>query len=201
LQASVDSDWTRISFQNIRRPCFAPRVQRSSDVIRGSTRWCETDGVDDRPNILSLPHMYRSSRSVTRTVFSSRRFHSSPLCLSATPSDPTSSKPAARSETTDGARPDGEHALSERLRGAASLFRGCIAKATGDTAISIRKRADGFTTVTQALFSELGGQLNRATGYEEIELLKKKVEEQGMLSLPWSLMLVEFIVANLLTRV
>lgn len=145
--------------------------------------------------------MYRSSRSATRTVFSSRRFHSSPLCLSATPSHPTPSKPAGQSEASDGARPDGEPVLSERLRGAASLFRGSIAKATGNTAINIRKRADGFTSVTQALFSELGGQLNRATGYEEIEQLKKKVQEQGMLFLPRSLMLVEFTVANLLTRI
>ena len=146
--------------------------------------------------LLSLPHMYRSSRSATRTVLSSRRFHSSPLCLSTTPS-----KPTGPSETSDGARPDATPVLSERLRGAASLFRGCIAKATGDTAINIRKRADGFTAVTQALFSELGGQLNRATGYEEIELLKKKVEEQGMRSLPRSFMLVEFTASTLLTRV
>ena len=80
-------------------------------------------------------------------------------------------------------RPDGRPVLSERFREAASLLRGCITKATGDTAINIRKRADGFTAVTQVLFSELGGQLNRATGYEEIELLKKKVDEQGMFSL------------------
>ena len=151
--------------------------------------------------LLSLPHMYRSSRSATRTVLSSRRFHSSPLCLSATSSHPTPSKPTGPSETSDSARTDGEPVLSERLRGAASLFRGCIAKATGNTAINIRKRADGFTVVTQALFSELGGQLNRATGYEEIELLKKKVEEQGMLSLPRTFMLVEFTVTTLLTRV
>ncbi|KAF9778739.1 mitochondrial distribution and morphology family 33, partial [Thelephora terrestris] len=57
-------------------------------------------------------------------------------------------------------------------------LQGYITKATGDTAIGIRKRADEFTVVSQALFSELGGQLNRATGYGEIELLKKKVEVQ-----------------------
>lgn len=70
--------------------------------------------------------------------------------------------------------------LSDRLREATSLFRGCITGATGGAAINIRKRADEFTAVTQVLFSKLGGHLNRATGYEEIELLKKKVEAQGM---------------------
>ena len=77
-------------------------------------------------------------------------------------------------------RDDTQLALSERLQKATALLRSHITKATGNTAISIRKRADGFTAVTQALFSELGGQLNRATGYENIELLKKKVESQGM---------------------
>ena len=146
--------------------------------------WCKSE--DDRKNTLSLPHMYRSSRSVTRTVFPSRLLHSSPLCLNTTKSQPTPSKPKEPSERADGPRSDGEPALSERLRGATSLLRGYITKATGDTAIGIRKRADGFTAVTQVLFSELGGQLNRATGYEEIEQLKKKVEEQGMCSLTHS---------------
>ena len=116
---------------------------------------------------------------MTRTFYSSRLFHSSPLCLNTA----QTSKPAGSPEKDGGARPDGEPTLPERLQGATSLIRGYIAKATGDTAIDIRKRADGFTAVTQSLFSELGGQLNRATGYGEIELLKKKVEEQGMFSL------------------
>ena len=99
----------------------------------------------------------------------------------------------------DSARPDGP-VLSERLQEATSLLRGYITKAAGDTAINVRKRADGFTAVTQALFSELGGQLNRATGYEDIELLKKKVEAQGTSSLtPFSIGGVarKFTVANL----
>ena len=127
----------------------------------------------------SLPHMYRSSRSVTRTVSSSRLFHSSPPCLNTVQPKPPQAKPVEPSGRKDGARPDGRYVLSERLQEAASLLRGCITKAAGDTAINVRKRADGFTAVTQALFSELGGQLNRATGYEDIELLKKKVEAQG----------------------
>ena len=145
----------------------------------------------DRKNTLSLPHMYRSSRSVTRTVFPGRRFHSSPLCLNTAQSQPTPSKPVEPSEKTNGARPDSGPVLSERLRESTSLLRGYITKATGDTAIGIRKRADGFTAVTQALFSELGGQLNRATGYGEIELLKKKVEEQGVFSLAQTFISVE----------
>ena len=126
--------------------------------------------------------MYRSSRSVARTVSSSRLFHSSPLCLNAVQPQPGPAEPAEPSGGKDGARPD-QPVLSGRLQEATTLLRGYITKAAGDTAINVRKRADGFTAVTQALFSELGGQLNRATGYEDIELLKKKVGEQGTSSL------------------
>ena len=147
----------------------------------------------------SLPHMYRSSRSVTRTVSSGRLFHSSPLCLNTVQPKPAPAKPVEPPGEKDCTRPDGP-VLSERLQEATSLLRGYITKAAGDTAINVRKRADGFTAVTQALFSELGGQLNRATGYEDIELLKKKVEAQGTSSLtPFSIGGVarKFTVANL----
>ena len=130
----------------------------------------------DQP--LPLPDMYRSSRSVARTVSPSRLFHSSSIFNTVKPNS-TPPKPEESLERRDSVRPDGEPVLSGGLREATSLLRGYITKATGDAAINIRKRADGFTAVTQVLFSELGGQLNRATGYEEIELLKKKVEAQG----------------------
>lgn len=47
------------------------------------------------------------------------------------------------------------------------------------TAITFRKRADEYTGTTKTAFSRLGSQLNRVTGYEEIESLKKQVVEQG----------------------
>ena len=61
-----------------------------------------------------------------------------------------------------------------------SLFRGQITKATVVTSTSIRRHADGFTSATQVLFSGISRQLDRATGHGDIELLKRKVEEQGM---------------------
>lgn len=134
--------------------------------------------------------MYRSFRSVTRTVSSSRPFHSSSRCFNAVKPNSTPSEPEKPEENKDSVRPDREPVLSERLREATSLLRGYLAKTTGDAAIDIRKRADGFTAITQVLFSELGGHLNRATGYEEIELLKKKVEAQGMSSVTQSFVFV-----------
>jgi sensitive to high expression protein 9, mitochondrial len=55
-------------------------------------------------------------------------------------------------------------------------------------AIVLRDRADGFTATTKATFSQLGSELNRVTGYEEIEALKRKVVEQGRILLSDSLL-------------
>lgn len=46
-------------------------------------------------------------------------------------------------------------------------------------AIALRNRADDFTAHTKTTFSQLGSELNRVTGYEEIEALKRAVVEQG----------------------
>lgn len=51
---------------------------------------------------------------------------------------------------------------------------------TDQAAITFRERADGFTAQTKTRFSQLGAELNRMTGYEEIEVLKKDVVEQGL---------------------
>lgn len=45
---------------------------------------------------------------------------------------------------------------------------------------SVRRRADQFSKQATTSFSHLGLHLNRATGYEEIEALKRQVVEQGM---------------------
>lgn len=50
---------------------------------------------------------------------------------------------------------------------------------TEQAAIVLRNRADDFTTTTKATFSQLGSELNRVTGYEEIEALKRGVVKQG----------------------
>ena len=45
----------------------------------------------------------------------------------------------------------------------------------------LRLRADHLTQKTATRFFQLGSQLNRVTGYEQIEVLKQRVVEQGML--------------------
>jgi sensitive to high expression protein 9 len=45
----------------------------------------------------------------------------------------------------------------------------------------LRQRTDEFTQKTSTKLFKLGSQLNRVTGYEQIEVLKQRVVEQGVL--------------------
>ncbi|KIY43001.1 mitochondrial distribution and morphology family 33, partial [Fistulina hepatica ATCC 64428] len=45
-------------------------------------------------------------------------------------------------------------------------------------AIQARLRADDFTASTKKTFAQLGAELNKVTGYEEIEVLKRRVVDQ-----------------------
>lgn len=49
------------------------------------------------------------------------------------------------------------------------------------TATLLRHRSDTFTRKVAVTFAQLGSELNRVTGYGEIEILKKRVVEQGMI--------------------
>ncbi len=51
-----------------------------------------------------------------------------------------------------------------------------------NAAILVRERADRYTAVAATTFGQLGRELNKVTGYGEIESLKRQVAEQGMLS-------------------
>ena len=61
----------------------------------------------------------------------------------------------------------------------AEIVKQQIREWTEQAATVLRNRADGFTAATKTAFSQLGSELNRVTGYEEIEALKRGVVEQG----------------------
>ena len=46
-------------------------------------------------------------------------------------------------------------------------------------AIDLRQRTDAFVAGLAASFAQIGGQLNRVTGYNEIDALKRRVVDQG----------------------
>lgn len=106
------------------------------------------------------------SRHVTRTL--------PPPEDEQTPAEASASSETAASSEPQLLEPAGSSSkhtseLKDRLR-----------KWTDNTAIAVRGRADEFTSTTKTTLSQLGFHLNRMTGYEEIEALKRRVAEQGV---------------------
>ncbi|PIL22606.1 hypothetical protein GSI_15296 [Ganoderma sinense ZZ0214-1] len=90
-----------------------------------------------------------------------------PITLSSSPpsfDSSTSSNPADPVRNTSA---DQFNSFKERMQ-----------ELTTDTLKQMRVRGDEFTTRVAKTFSKLGAELNRVTGYEEIEILKRKVVEQ-----------------------
>ncbi|KAF9026111.1 hypothetical protein BDZ89DRAFT_953195 [Hymenopellis radicata] len=56
--------------------------------------------------------------------------------------------------------------------------RSRLAEISDRALINLRTKADDFTTTTKITFSRLGAELNKVTGYEAIEILKRQVVEQ-----------------------
>ncbi|KAJ7505543.1 Mdm33 family-domain-containing protein [Mycena galericulata] len=101
------------------------------------------------------------SRNVTRTIPpSDDPKEQEPLAKQSASSESVSAQPAASSSKQP---PE----LKDRLR-----------QWTDNTALTVRTRADEFTSTTKTTLSQLGFHLNRMTGYEEIESLKRRVVEQ-----------------------
>jgi len=69
--------------------------------------------------------------------------------------------------------------FADKLTNAGVRMREYVRKMSGNGTITLRKRADEFTASTETLFSRLGRQLNKATGYGDIEVLKHNVVKQG----------------------
>lgn len=82
------------------------------------------------------------------------------------------SKPAESKPPSNSQPPVDLEALKERMR-----------EWTAVTTSIVRQRTDELSTKAKATFAELGPQLNRVTGYEEIEALKKTVVDQGIVVL------------------
>jgi len=98
----------------------------------------------------------------------------SPFQLPDPPDSPSATvKPKdSKSSESPGLSPYNGEMLKQRIR-----------EWTEQTAIVLRGKADGFTATTRATFSQMGSELNRVTGYEEIEALKRGVVEQE--THPW----------------
>ncbi|KAJ7043861.1 Mdm33 family-domain-containing protein [Mycena alexandri] len=88
--------------------------------------------------------------------------------------------PAESSTSSETPQPELESVASSSSRPPSEL-QDRVRRWTDKTAIAVRTRADEFTSTTKTTLSELGLHLNRMTGYEEIEALKRRVVEQETL--------------------
>lgn len=65
-----------------------------------------------------------------------------------------------------------------------ALIKAQFKELSHETLGRMRDRGDGFTRQVARTFAQLGSELNRVTGYEEIEALKRRVVQQGASPLP-----------------
>ncbi|KIY61858.1 mitochondrial distribution and morphology family 33, partial [Cylindrobasidium torrendii FP15055 ss-10] len=59
-------------------------------------------------------------------------------------------------------------------------FKSRLLKISDQAATQLRARTDDWTAITKTTFRRLGAELNTMTGYEEIDILKRKVVEQEL---------------------
>ncbi|KAJ6512018.1 Mdm33 family-domain-containing protein [Mycena vitilis] len=86
---------------------------------------------------------------------------------------------AASSDTVPPTRPEPDPVASSSTH-ASSELKERMRQWTDKTAIAVRTRADEFTSTTKTTLSHLGFHLNRMTGYDEIDALKRRVVEQEL---------------------
>ncbi|KAJ7465320.1 Mdm33 family-domain-containing protein [Mycena latifolia] len=108
-----------------------------------------------------------ASRYVARTLPPEGSAEEQPLAEPSPSSETSPTRPPISAEPVASSSKDTSQ-LKDRLR-----------KWTDSTAIAVRGRADEFTSTTKTTLSQLGFHLNRMTGYEEIDALKRRVVEQG----------------------
>lgn len=107
------------------------------------------------------PRVAESAQSVSEEILKAQ----TPLQV------PTNAKATTSDSRTDSREPLTAYDLQ--------LVKKRVREWSEQAMIALRNRADDFTAHTKTTFSQLGLQLNRVTGYEEIEALKRGVVEQG----------------------
>ncbi|KAK0187870.1 Mdm33 family-domain-containing protein [Armillaria mellea] len=122
--------------------------------------------------------MLRAASRASRT-FPTRSFSTTPSWKSAQPPPPGSTLPRHEPESSEPAKQPSDPSSSQ---GDPPIdlqqVKNRLLEWSDQAAITLRTRADDFTETTRSTFSQLGAQLNKVTGYEEIEALKRQVVEQ-----------------------
>jgi len=78
-----------------------------------------------------------------------------------------------------GSRPPRSDPESNKAGGGIEHAQSIIRRWTEQNSIAFRQRTDSLIARMAASFTRLGGEVNRVTGYDEIEALKRQVVSQG----------------------
>ncbi|KAK0487636.1 Mdm33 family-domain-containing protein [Armillaria novae-zelandiae] len=118
--------------------------------------------------------MFRAASRASRT-FPTRPFSTTPSWKSAQPPSPGSTPPRHEPESSEPAKEPLDPS-SSKAEPPIDLqqVKNRLVEWSDQAAITLRTKADDFTETTKSTFSQLGAQLNKVTGYEEIEVLKRQ---------------------------
>ncbi|ESK85002.1 mitochondrial inner membrane protein [Moniliophthora roreri MCA 2997] len=132
----------------------------------------------DRARIL---RQFSTTKIAWNSSSSSPRSSGSSSSEQKPPASPPSSNSASPSTNTPEDRTFSDHSTSPNRTSTfldLNTLRDNFRKWSDEAAINFRQKADDFTGSTKVTFSQLGSQLNKVTGYDEIEALKRQVVEQ-----------------------
>ena len=82
-------------------------------------------------------------------------------------------------EQDRGSRPPRSDPSSNDAGGGIEHAQSIIRRWSEQKSITFRQRTDSLVALIAASFTRLGGEINRVTGYDEIEALKRQVVSQG----------------------
>ena len=161
---------THVCFPD-RRYASAPSSTTSGEVKRSTDDHLRHDAVPVEPSHpKSTDTENPSEASQTHPAPSAEGLSSSTAgnTVIQDPPEPTRS-------SSDGPQPQSVAALD------VDGFKGKLREWSENAIIAARERADRYTASAIKSFAQLGRELNKVTGYGEIEGLKRRVAEQGTL--------------------
>jgi hypothetical protein len=96
---------------------------------------------------------------------------------------PTERVPNSRLKYSTSTPPSSSAPVSNETAGGIDDVPSRIRRWSESSTIALRHRADALVARLAVSFTRLGGEVNRVSGYDEIEELKRQVVSQGMSSL------------------
>ncbi|KAK7682419.1 hypothetical protein QCA50_014624 [Cerrena zonata] len=161
------------SLRTLRSASVRPRatlLAQKQSFTRYSCRSYSTENADKKERTVTDDVVNKSSP--VQTSESEAAASASSASTISTFSALSEPHPSSISPTSD-VGPSGP-SKEEQLQNVKKLIR----EWTDKTSYQVRKQADAYTAKAVKTFSQLGAELNKATGYEEIESLKKRVAAQ-----------------------